>query len=261
MKRVSVSYDEVMVMEQMMRKGINYVKDNYQKVLGATVVAGAAVVGADNATAQDFYNGCRGPDTFMMDSYGFTSDGDQNGLVVPKFFTRNYRESLPDLLIAAPVSYSEGGEVRLEGINVGWLAQNLLKEKVGLNLVAACGLFRGGDDNYNVFNPQIYLTKEFGKLSLDAEGSAPINLSDGGIGGNISGTVGYGITDRVRVGGSVIGGKGKKPTYQLGIRVGLQENNRSWLQFYAGKEKGGKGRAGIRFVKNFGRKTKRRGKK
>lgn len=191
--------------------------------------------------AQDFYNGCRGPKAIQMDTYLNQSDGKISGMIVPKLFTKNLDKSLADLLIAAPFSVSEDGDIENKGINLGHLTES----KYG-NLIGALGLFKDGKGKYNVLNPQIYFTHINGPLTFDLEGNLPIHLRSHETGGSASTTLGYGVNDRLRVGGSIMKEKGKDLDYKANARIELTKDHRYWLQGYIGKA-----HAGARLSINF----------
>ncbi|TKJ17146.1 hypothetical protein CEE44_01255 [Candidatus Woesearchaeota archaeon B3_Woes] len=193
------------------------------------------------ALAQDFYNGCRGPKAVQMDTYLNHSGGQTSGMVIPKLFTKNLDTSLTDILIAAPFSVSGNGEVENKGINLGYLTES----KYG-NLIGALGLFKGSEGKYNVLNPQIYFTHMNGPLTFDLEGNLPINLRSLETEGSASATLGYGVNDRLRVGGSITKGKGKDLDYRANARIELTKDHKYWLQGYIGKA-----HAGARLAINF----------
>lgn len=196
---------------------------------------------SSSALAQDFYNGCRGPKAVQMDTYLNHSDGKTSGMIVPKLFTKNLDKSLADLLIAAPFSVSEDGDIENKGINLGYLTES----KYG-NLIGALGLFKDGKGKYNVLNPQIYFTHMNGPLTFDLEGNLPIHLRSHETGGSASSTLGYEVNDRLRIGGSIMKEKGKDLDYRANVRIELTKDHRYWLQGYIGKV-----HAGARLSINF----------
>ena len=131
----------------------------------------AGVTLSASAMAQDFYNGCRGPKAVQIDTYASHSNGKTSGMVIPKLFTKNLDNSLPDLLLAAPYSISEDGELENKGINLGYL----IESKYG-NIIGALGLFKDDKGEYDVLNPQMYFTHIRGSWTFDIEGNLPIHL-------------------------------------------------------------------------------------
>src|SRR3989338_5374369 len=94
---------------------------------------------ASPVSAQDLYNGCRGPKTVQVDSYARYTNGDISGLIIPKLFPENLDKKLPDLVLAAPISITEKG-VRNEGLNLGIIVDRETNKFIG-----AVGLFRDED--------------------------------------------------------------------------------------------------------------------
>ncbi len=196
----------------------------------------------EKTIAQDFYNGVKGPRTVQIDNYANFSKDNRSCMVIPKFFV-GYVKGLPDLLFAVPFSISEKGKIENKGFNTGYITENFYKKT---NAILAIGLFKDGNGNYNVLNPQIYLNKDMGNVSIDLETALPINIKNHKKGWHTAATFGYGLTDRLRVGGSVIKDKDKKLEYQGNIRFEIKKNHKYWLQTYISKRS-----AGIRFVANF----------
>ena len=179
------------------------------------------------ASAQDFYNGCRGPRTTQLDTYLTHSDSKTSGMVIPKLFTDNF-------ILAAPFSVSEKGKVENKGINLGKIVEN------GNNFILATGLFKDGKGDYNILNPQFYLTKDIDRLSIDLEGSLPFNLKNNEKGkATISATAGLALTDRLRIGPSIT--KQESQDYKLqGIaRLELTKDHKYWFQLYVRKKEVG----------------------
>ncbi|MCK5283904.1 MAG: hypothetical protein KAK00_10990 [Nanoarchaeota archaeon] len=201
----------------------------------------AGVTLSASAMAQDFYNGCRGPKAVQIDTYASHSNGKTSGMVIPKLFTKNLDNSLPDLLLAAPYSISEDGELENKGINLGYL----IESKYG-NIIGALGLFKDDKGEYDVLNPQMYFTHIRGSWTFDIEGNLPIHLRSLETGGSASATLGYGLNDRLRIGGSVIAEKDKDLEFRANARVELTNDHKYWLQGYVGKDN-----VGVRLAINF----------
>lgn len=214
-----------------MKKAVGYI---------AGMVAGI-ILSASSARAQDFYNGCKGPKAVQIDTYASHSDGKTSGMVIPKLFTKNLDKSLPDLLLAIPYSISEHGGVENKGINLGYITES----QYG-NIIGALGLFKDGEGKYDVLNPQVYFTHMRGHWTLDLEGNLPINLRTHEMGVSASATLGYGINDRLRIGGSIMKEKGKDLDYKANARIELAKDHRYWLQGYFGKDN-----VGVRLAVNF----------
>ncbi|MEK6808658.1 MAG: hypothetical protein AABY14_03150, partial [Nanoarchaeota archaeon] len=166
--------------------------------------------------AQDFYSGCSGAKAVQIDTYANHSGGKTSGMVVPKLFAKNLDKSLPNTIMATPFSISEDRKVENKGINLGYIA---VKEYG--NFIGAIGLFKDNDGKYDVLNPQLYFTSIKGHWTFDLEGNLPINLRNRESGGSISTTLGYGISDRLRVGGSITKEKGKDLEYRANVRVDI----------------------------------------
>jgi len=210
---------------------------NYCLATGISIYLAAA----QSAEAQDFYNGCRGPKAFQLDSYMDYKNTNLTGMLIPKLFTKNLNNSLPDLLLAIPFSITED-KVENKGINLGYLTNKIFNT----NAILAFGLFKDGNDEYKVLNPQLYLTSILGNLSLDFEINTPINLNNDNKHWRTAATLGYGLDDYIRFGGSVIKERQKKHEFQGIVRIELRKNHSYWLQGYIGRK-----RAGIRFALNF----------
>lgn len=195
----------------------------------AGMLAGVAL--SASAIAQDFYNGSRGPKTVQIDNYASHSDGKTSGMVIPKLFTKTLDKSLPDLLLAIPCSISDKGKVENKGINLGYISESGYG-----NLIGALGLFKDNEGEYGVLNPQVYFTHMRGHWTFDLEGKSPINLRTHKTGGSASATLGYGLNDRVRIGGSITKEKGKDLDYRANTRIELTKDHRYWLQGYIGKD-------------------------
>ena len=191
----------------------------------------AGIVLSSQALAQDFYNGCKGPSEVQIDNYVNYSDDNVSGMVIPKVFTKN-------LLFAVPFGISK--KVENKGVNLGYCLENLY----GNNVIGALGLFKDDEGKYKVVNPQLYLTRMHGPVTLDLEGALPTHL-EGNSNWSLSTTLGYGINDWLRVGGSISKEKDKEVEGRGNVRVELKKDHQYWFQVYAGKN------LGMRFVGNF----------
>lgn len=180
--------------------------------------------------AQDFYNGCRGPKSSQIDLYATYQDGNTNGKMIPKLFIKNLNGSLPDLLVAAPFSVNEKGIENL-GINLGYIS----KFKDG-SLIGAVGVFKDNNGKYNVINHQVYSTLINGPVTLDLEGNLPMNVGNQDIKSSASATLGYGINDWVRLGGSATMSKGKEPDYKALVRLELARDHTAWIEGFIGED-------------------------
>ncbi len=160
-------------------------------ILYAVLVLGLAT----SSLTQDFYNGCRGPKAFQIDTY-FNKKGKT---IIPKIFTKNLKKSLPDLVLAVPIN-----DYEIKGINLGFI-----KEEKDKSYIAAIGIFKDDNGNYNILNPQLYSTYIKDNWTLDFEMNFPINISNKNIESSIAATLGYKINDRLRIGGSIIKNKGQ----------------------------------------------------
>jgi hypothetical protein len=180
------------------------------------------------ACAQDFYNGQPGPRTTQLDTYLTRANGATSGMLVPKLFTKH-------ILVAAPfqVTKNEKG-VRIEnkGVNVGYIRR---PDRHKISFIGALGLFKDRNEKYYVLSPQLYATQEVGRWSLDLEGSLSHHFQSNVNGYHGGGALGYGINDRVRVGGAADYNTGSRPDYRAIARIELTKDHRYWLQFYAGR--------------------------
>jgi len=178
-----------------------------------------------SALAQDFYNGCRGPRGFQIDTYANYADGKISGMVIPKIFAKNLGKSLPDILLAVPNTIANG-ELENRGINLGYIAQ-----KDNMSVIGALGMFKDNEEEYKILNPQIYFTGIFGHWTFDAEVNMPMNLKTHEIDRNTSATIGYAIDERLRFGGSL----DNQLHYRGNLRVELTREHQYWLQLYFSK--------------------------
>jgi hypothetical protein len=185
------------------------------------------------AAAQDFYNGCRGPKPIQIDTYADYSNGEATGKIIPKIFTE-------DLLVAVPFSVSKEG-VENQGTNLGFI-RDLYK----INTIAAIGLFKDGNGDYKVLKPQIYLTKDLERVSLDFEAALPTDLETGKISRITSLTAGLGLTDRLRVGCSVTKQDYEDSSYKGIVRFELKKDHQYWVESYFSKNS-----LGLRLALNF----------
>ena len=195
------------------------------------------------AKAQDFYNGQKGPKGVMLDNYvsqSFQGEGLSYNLV-PKVFTKTLEDKLPDLAFMAPFSISKD-KIENKGINLGYVFNNIK----GHFAVAALGLFKDGNGKYNVLNPQIYYNHDFGKWSFDAEGAVPVHLKNKEVNWHSAATVGYGLSDRIRIGASVIKDKGKPVDGQILARFEIKKDHQYWAEISINKKQ-----AMVRLVANY----------
>lgn len=199
-----------------------------------------SIILCKTASAQDFYNGCRGPKAFQIDNYINHSNEKTSGMIIPKMFTKNLDSSLTDMVIAIPNGISEKG-IDNKGINTGIIFDN-----GNASYITALGLFKDDKGKYVVLNPQAYATLMKDPWTFDAEGNLPINLRTHETGEFIAATIGYAISDDLRIGGSIIKEKNKDIDFKANIRIRLEENNKYWAQIYAGKNY-----LGARLVANF----------
>ena len=212
-------------------------------LMGATVGAILYASMCASTIAQDFYNGCRGPRALQIDSYvsHSNSEGKTNGTLISKLFTRNLNTSLPDLLLATPFSVSENGDVDNKGVNIGYIA-----EKETISAIGALGLFKDNEGEYKVLNPQIYLTHIMGRWTFDFESNLPIRTETHETSFSTSATLGYGISDRLRVGCSLTKENGHELEPRASMRFELREDHKYWAQCYIGENS-----FGLRFAINF----------
>ena len=211
-----------------------------KKIIKSIIGVLVATTIASQSIAQDFYNGFKGPRASQIDTYVNHSGRKTNAMLIPKLFTRNLNKSLPDMLIASPFSISEG-KAENKGVNLGHVI-----EKGNTGLIAALGLFKDSEGNYRLLNPQIYLTHIHGKWTFDLEGNLPIHLSQSETAYSTSATLGWGINDRLRVGGSIIKEKGSSMNYGANVRIELTKNHQYWFQGYARRNA-----VGARLASNF----------
>ena len=189
----------------------------------------AAITIAKGAKAQDFFNGQPGPTNFQLDSYA--TFGEDGLTLVPKLFLGRDK---PCLLIAAPFSIND--KLENKGINLGYIAQDN-------DIIAALGLFKDANGDYNTLVPQLYATITKDKFSLDLEASVPIDLRLREIGDpNASLTLGYGLTDLTRIGASVT----QDGSLQAILRQELKPDHSYWAEAYIREDD-----VGLRFVANF----------
>ena len=191
------------------------------------------------AKAQDFYNGLKGPRITQLDSYTNLTEQGRSYLTIPKLFTGHIK-GLPDLLFAAPFSIGDG-KVENKGFNVGYVNENKFA-----NFIAATGIFKDGNGKYNVLIPQLYVNKNIEKLSLDVEGSVPINLNSNDKSYHLGFTPGYEVKPWLRAGFTAIKNKGEKTKYHANLRFELKDNHQFWLQTYIGRK-----HSGVKFLSNF----------
>lgn len=85
-----------------------------------------------------------------------------------------------------------------------------------------------------------------GDWTFDLEGNLPFHTRTHETGGSASATLGYGLSDGVRVDGSVIKEKGKDLEYKVKMRIELRKDHKYWLQGHIGKDN-----VGARLVLNF----------
>lgn len=179
------------------------------------------------AKAQDFYNGCKGPNGVMIDSYVNYTGNQASTMIVPKVFGKNISKKLPDFLVAAPTVITNRG-LENKGINLGYAIENLY----GSNAVIAAGIFKDAEGKYAALTPQLYLNRDFSKISVDIEGNMPIHLESQERGGFLAATAGYGLTDRLRLGASIMKSEGQDATGQLLFRYETKKDHSCWIQGY-----------------------------
>ncbi len=181
-----------------------------------------------NTHAQDFYNGFRGPKATQIDLYANHLEGKVSGTIIPKVFTKNIDSSLVDLVIAVPNGISNNGKIENKGVNIGYIC-----EMNNASIIGALGLFRNESGKYRIVNPQLYATLAGGPWTFDIESNYPIKTDAPN--GSASATIGYGINNTIRIGGSIIFNEGKEPDYKGNIRIELAEDHSYWLQGYVSK--------------------------
>ena len=209
-------------------------KINY--LLGLTT----SIILCASASAQDFYNGFKGPKAFQMDTYLTNSDEKTTGTIIPKLFTKNLDSSLTNMVLAVPNQISEKG-IDNKGVNLG-----LIVEKENESYIGALGLFKDNKGQYAVLNPQAYATFIKDSWTVDLEGSTPISLKTGEIGSHLAATIGCAISEELRIGGSIIKDKNMNTEFKANMRIKLEKNNKYWAQLYVGKDY-----LGARLVANF----------
>jgi hypothetical protein len=183
-----------------------------------------------SAPSQDFYNGCGGPKTFQMDNYVNYVDRKANGTIIPKLFTKNLDSTLVNIVLTAPFSISNNGKVDNKGINLGYVV-----EEPSVSIIGALGMFKDDQGKYDVINPQAYFTYMNGHGTLDLESSIPYNLQNNKASESASITLGYGLDELLRVGGSLSLQKNKVPHYLAIARLELVKDHRYWLEGYLGE--------------------------
>jgi len=181
-------------------------------------------------SAQDFYNGCRGPKAMQMDNYINYSMNEKNisGTIIQKLFMKNLDHSLPDILLAAPNSINDG-KIENKGLNIGYIC-----ELDNISVIGALGLFKDDEKKYRILIPQVYATYSVGPWTIDAESSYSLGTSTPQ--GTASITPGYGLNSWIRIGASATFNQHKSPQYQGIIRIELAEDHRYWLEGYVKKE-------------------------
>jgi hypothetical protein len=180
-----------------------------------TIIAGAIfATTALGASAQDFYNGQPGPSSTQIDIRG-----QEDGLstFIFKYFGKRS-------LVAVPFN-NRGKNL---GINFG----KTYHLSTNNDAILALGLFRNEDGKYRTIDAQAYFTHVNEKWTTDLEVGLDVNnMKPRG-----SGTIGYGLTNRFRIGGSVSLSDGS-PKAQAIARYDfpLKNGSRNWVELY-GKE-------------------------
>ena len=211
------------------------------KIIGLTAGILFTVSAYASVTAQDFYNGFRGPRAFQIDNYVNHTNGTTTGLLVSKIFTKNLNSSLSDVLLAVPFTISETKTTEHKGFNIGYIVESKSNSGIG-----AIGFFRDDDGDYASITPQIYFTRIKEQWTFDVEGKIAFNRKSHEVDESASFTVGYGVNDRVRLGISATKETGKDLDCKAIIRFELSKDHKYWTQMYVGENS-----IGFRLALNF----------
>ena len=188
----------------------------------ATAAAMLVATYTPAALAQDFYSGKPAPTQTQLDMRVQESEGDISGTIIPKVFGKRW-------LAVAP--FNQDGQNL--GLNIGRIHN--IDDNNGA--ITALGLFKDENGDYRVANLQGYFTNETGRWTTDLEASLATHLTTKKITPRGAFTLGYGLTDRLRLGGSVAVTPGEKPAYQAIARFDFphKDGGRTWIQGYAGR--------------------------
>ncbi len=219
-----------------------------------SAVGAMSVFGLATAQAQDFYDACRGPQTFQMDvraDYHHVDGvgGVVDGLVIPKFFPKLLNEDAPNLAFLFPIGFSSNGDESALGLNAGWLVENYGRKKLPQCILPMVGLFDDGSGSFSILSPQSYATKllgERGQHTIDAyaqylthtDSNVDFTLWKGAL------TYGYAPNAKWRVGGSALFEEGKRPDFQGIVRFDVRKGFGLWIEGFIREE----GEFGTRMV-------------
>jgi hypothetical protein len=192
---------------------------------------------------QDFFNAQPGPKLTQLDNYINldTKTNEISGKSVPKLFSQITEKS--KLLLATPITLNKEG-IKLDGINAGYMQQNLFGKEIYSTI--ALGVFKDSSGNPTQITPQAYLTLLQNNVSLNLEGAINFDTKTGKKNKKLAITAGFG-NSRVRGGVSAILQDGQRPAYQLVGRVDLKANHKYWMEAYASNKQ----TLGLRFAANF----------
>lgn len=207
----------------------------------------------------DFYDGCRGPNTFQLDQrIGFGENGATNYTLLPKVFVDDNKDGA-GFFGVTPFNYTPNHKPNA-GAGVGGFYSS-----GNVNVLGVVPVVYSGDGEAINVNPTVYTTLMLGEVLIDprvsylasipssstsqtSQGKTTHHLSFGTTIGYTIDNVVVGVDAETGVDAENLQGRQLKNslTYQGILRIDLDAQHKNWVETYVGKEA-----VGVGFRANF----------
>jgi len=209
--------------------------------LASAGLVGAITLGNPGQAQADYFDGCRGPNTFQLDQRLTLGEGAAGYKLLPKFFVDNDEDG-NGFFGVTPFIYTPG-QKPIVGVGAGMF----LDVSKNLKILGVVPVVYNAEGEALNINPTLYATIMAGKLLIDPRISYNASINEQGTIHNLSWgtTVGL-MIDNVVIGGDVetgfdpanAQGEQLRENLKYGgiIRVDLDKEHKNWLQTYVNKD-------------------------